>query len=297
MKLMKLKGIDVSHHQGKIDWQTVKNSGIDFAIVRVGYSNRNGKGGLNFDKRYDYNISQCNKLGIPVGVYIYCYDTTPEAATITTKALMKVVKRYRLEYPVIYDIEYDNEKLPKAVNTAIVNAAMKVIEAENYYGMVYASKDFFINHLNMADLKGTDKWEAAYSRVDTGVVNNSMWQYSSKGTVPGISGPVDLDFSYKDYPSIIRKAGLNGLAAVVEAPKPANTVNENSVPKSEPKAEPPKTNFKTVTAGKLNVRSGPGMNFESVKILTKGTTVNVIEVKGDWARINTDQWVNTKFIK
>lgn len=296
MKLMKLKGIDVSHHQGKIDWQTVKNSGIDFAIVRVGYSNRNGKGGLNFDKRYDYNISQCNKLGIPVGVYIYCYDTTPEAATITTKALMKVVKRYRLEYPVIYDIEYDNEKLPKAVNTAIVNAAMKVIEAENYYGMVYASKDFFINHLNMADLKGTDKWEAAYSRVDTGVVNNSMWQYSSKGTIPGITGSVDLDYSYKDYPSIIRKAGLNGLSTT-EAPKPANTVNSNSVPKSEPKVEPPKTNFKTVTAGKLNVRSGPGMNFESVKILTKGTTVNVIEVKGEWARINTDQWVNTKFIK
>lgn len=295
MAQLKLKGIDVSHHQGGINWQTVKNSGIDFAIVRVGYSNRNGKGGLCFDKRYDYNLKQCNKLGIPVGVYIYCYDTTPEAATITVKALMKVVKRYNIEYPVIYDIEYDNEKFSKDTNTAICKAAMKVIEDEKYYGMIYASRDFFVNHLNMSALTGSDKWEAAYRSVDDNVVCNSMWQYSSKGHVPGIVGDVDLDYSYRDYPSIIKKAGLNGFAAVEsvkEVLKQAETVTK---PNPEPRVIKP--NLKTVIANRLNVRYGPSTDSSVAKVLEKGTKVNVLKESNGWSLIGEDHWVMSKFIQ
>lgn len=278
---MKLKGIDVSHHQGKIDWQKVKNSGIDFAIVRVGHSNRNGKGGLSFDKCYEYNLQQCNKLGIPVGVYIYCYDKTPEAATITTKALMQVVKKYKLDYPVIYDIEYDNEKLSREVNTAICNAAMKVIESENYYGMIYASRDFFLNHLNMANLTSSDKWEAAYRQTDDGLVHNGIWQYTSTGRVPGINGDVDLDYSYNDYSAIIRKAGLN---------KPVNNSNAQTNSK---KTEPA---FKTVIANRLNVRFGPGTDNSVAKVLEKGTKVHVIKESNGWSLIGDNNWVMSKFL-
>lgn len=296
MQLMRLTGIDVSHHQGKIDWNQVKNSGIDFAIVRVGYSSRSGNGGLQYDKRYVYNIQQCNKLGIPVGVYIYCYDRTPAAAAITTKALIKAIKSFKLEYPVIYDIEYDNEKLSKNVNTAIVNAAMKEIENAGYYGMVYASRDFFVNHLNMSDLKTTDKWEAAYRKVDDEVVQNGMWQYSSTGRVPGINGNVDMDYSYKDYPSIIKGAGLNGfdkVESVKEVVKQAETITTpNPIPRTEVKKD-----VRTVTANKLNVRKGPGLTYEAVKILKKGDKVTVFKTQDGWANIGNSEWVSMSFIK
>lgn len=296
---MKLKGIDVSHHQGKINWEAVKASGIDFAIVRVGYSNRNGNGGLNFDKRYIYNLQQCNKLGIPVGVYIYCYDKSAYAATITTKAFIQAIKRFKIEYPVIYDIEYDNKDLSKSVNTAICKAAMKVIEAAGYYGMIYASKDFFLNHLDMSQLKTTDKWEAAYSKVDNNLVENGMWQYTSKGSVPGIVGDVDLDYSYKDYAAIIKKAGLNGFVAEndlapadkpVETPTPVTGMVVEEVKKAS-------TIKKKVIANKLNVRSGAGMNFQAVRVLVKGDTVSVEDEKNGWSKIGKNEWVASKFIK
>lgn len=307
---MKLKGIDVSHHQGTINWEEVKSSGIEFAIIRVGYSNRNGKGGLNFDKRYAYNIRECNRLGIPIGVYIYCYDRTPYAATITTKAFIKAIKGYKIEYPVIYDIEYDNKDLSKTVNTAIVNAAMKVIEDAGYYGMVYASKDFFINHLNMADLAQTDKWEAAYSSTDNGPVVNGMWQYTSKGTVPGIVGNVDLDYSYKDYPSIIKKAGLNGFfvptkrdTEVVKAESSIKeTTNAETATTATTQAPALATNVaapKSVVCNKLNVRKGPGTNYGVVRIIHKGDLVPVIKEQNGWTKISavSEEWVNNKFIK
>lgn len=302
-KHMTLKGIDVSHHQGKIDWAKVKESGIDFAIIRVGYSNRNGNGGLNFDKRYIYNLQECNRLGIPVGVYIYCYDRSASAAAITAKAFVKTIKKYKIEYPVIYDIEYDNKDLPKSINTAICKAAMKVIEDAGYYGMIYASKDFFQNHLHMSELEGTDKWEAAYRLHDDLTVNNSMWQYSSNGSVPGIVGKVDMDYSYKDYPSIIRKAGLNGFVAEKELAKP-NTIKPEPIvatPKPE-KTEPvktvaPTTVTKIVTANKLNVRKGPGMEYAALRVITKGTKVEVSIESNGWSKIGASEWVSSKFIK
>lgn len=296
---MKLKGIDVSHHQGKIDWEAVKASGIEFAIIRVGYSNRSGNGGLNYDKRWIYNIQQCNKLGIPVGVYIYCYDKSAAAASITTRAFVKAIKNYKIEYPVIYDIEYDNKDLSKYVNTSIVNAAMKEIENAGYYGMVYASRDFFLNHLNMSDLKQSDKWEAAYRSTDDNTVENGIWQYSSTGRVAGIVGNVDLDYAYKDYPMLIKNAGLNGFVAEkTETVKDSvdSTVNANTTTKTAT------TVTKTVTANKLNVRKGPGTGYPVVRIIKKGTTVKVLSdtttsINDGWAKIGENEYVSTKFIK
>lgn len=295
---MKLKGIDVSHHQGKIDWEKVKASGIDFAIVRVGYSNRNGNGGLNFDKRYIYNLQQCNKLGIPVGVYIYCYDKSANAATITAKALVKTIKKYKLEYPIIYDIEYDNANLSKSVNTAICKAAMKVIEDAGYYGMIYASKDFFLNHLYMSELKGSDKWEAAYSKVDNELVENGIWQYTSKGSVPGIVGDVDMDYSYKDYAAIIKKAGLNGFVKERETPIEATVVKPTPITGMVvEEVKQTSTIKKVVTANKLNVRSGAGMDYSVVRVIAKGDTVSVQDEKDGWAKIGNKEYVSSKFIK
>lgn len=190
----------------------------------IGYSSRSGKGGLILDNIALASLKKCNELGIPVGVFVYCYDTTPAAAEKTIRDVIAAIKPYKIEYPVAYDIEYGthdgkatgykyDKKANAANNTAIVAAALKAIEAAGYYGMIYCSRDFYLNYLEGAKLSAYDVWEAAYTSKDTAAVVNGIWQYTSTGGVPGITGNVDLDVAYKDYPAIIKTAGLNGFTA------------------------------------------------------------------------------------
>ena len=106
-----------------------------------------------------------------------------------------------------------NKKANAANNTAIVTAALKAIEAAGYYGQIYCSRDFYLNYLERGKLGAYDVWEAAYTSKDTAAVANGIWQYTSTGSVPGITGNVDLNVAYKDYPAIIKAAGLNGFTA------------------------------------------------------------------------------------
>ena len=113
-------------------------------------------------------------------------------------------------------MEYEpfNKSCGKATNTAIIKAALEVLEAAGYYAAVYCSRDFFLNYTNLAALSGFDKWEAAYTASDTAAVQNGLWQYSSKNAlkIAGFGDKLDCDVSYKDYPAIMRQAGLNGYA-------------------------------------------------------------------------------------
>ena len=113
-------------------------------------------------------------------------------------------------------MEYEpfNKSCGKATNTAIIQAALEVLEAAGYYAAVYCSRDFFLNYTNLSALSGFDKWEAAYTATDTAVVQNGLWQYSSKNAlkIAGFGNSLDCDVSYKDYPAIMRQAGLNGYA-------------------------------------------------------------------------------------
>lgn len=213
-------GIDTNHHHPVTNWNSVKNYLASknlsitpgFVMVRLGYSSTTGNGGLCLDRIALDSLKQCNALNIPVGVYVYSYDHFPAAAIKTMNEAMNILKNYTIDYPVVYDIEYEpfNRKCGKDMNTAIVMAAMNVIEKAGYYGMIYASRDFFKNYLHKDMLKSYDKWEAAYTAKDSSDVTNGIWQFSSKGVVPGITGNVDLNVSYRDYKTIIEKAGLNG---------------------------------------------------------------------------------------
>lgn len=206
---MRLVGIDVSKWQGKIDWERVKNYGIDFAMVRVG----TGTSSLNVDNTALYNITECNRLGIPVGVYYYSYSYTAEQAERLTLSVMEWIKtnKVHLQYPVAFDIEFDDchTGQSKAVNTAKCKQAMKVIESYGYYGIIYASLNFYRTYLDLTKLQACDKWIAAYRGVDDIGIPHGMWQYSSKGAIPGINGNVDKDVAYKNYTAIIKRAGLN----------------------------------------------------------------------------------------
>lgn len=223
MREMK-NGIDVSSHQGAIDWAKVKT---DFAILRAGWSWYDG--GLDVDARFIQNCQEVEENGIPWGVYVYAYDRTPEAARIAARKLAKLLEGQQLVYPVAYDFE-DNQylKFSKEDNTAICKAFLEEMESLGFYVTLYTYANFANSYLNMAELASWDFWVAAYQNPLTSWTGDwGMWQYSSTGKIEGISTNVDLNYARKDYPSIIQGAGLNGFGNPPEssAEPPEETVS------------------------------------------------------------------------
>lgn len=206
------KYIDVSTHQGTIDWEKVKAAGIDGVMIRAGY------GRNNIDKQFVRNVTECNRLGIPCGVYWFSYAYTEEMAKKEAEYCLEAVKPYKLELPVCFDFEYDSVAYAKkqgvAVNkklaTALVHAFCGVIEAAGYYVMNYANPDYLRNYFDDS-VKRYDLWLAWYSNAVKPTMDCGIWQYSSSGKVDGISGNVDMNHAYKDFAAITNRVGLNGL--------------------------------------------------------------------------------------
>ena len=206
----KVYGIDVSHHQGLIDWAAVKKAGVQFAILRAGF----GREISQKDGCFEENYVACKAAGIPVGAYWYSYATDTAAARKEAATCLKAIEGKSFEYPVWFDQEYEPgiKALTDLQRVEIVKAFCNTLEDAGYYTGLYCSRDWLKNYLISDQLKAYDVWVAAYAS-DPGSVPlpYGMWQYSSTGRIQGIAGNVDLDVAYKNYPSIIRKAGLNGL--------------------------------------------------------------------------------------
>src|SRR5690554_97820 len=155
MSGVKLKGIDVSTHQGTIDWEKVKVAGIQFAIIRAGYG-RNA-----IDAQFVRNISECNRLGIPCGVYWFSYALTAEEAAQEARYCLEAIKPYLVEYPICFDLEYDSVRYAKTQKvtigrkeaTAFAAAFLCEVEKAGYYAVNYANKDYLRSMFNMAVLK------------------------------------------------------------------------------------------------------------------------------------------------
>lgn len=218
---MATKVIDVSKYQGAIDWAKVKADGVKGAIIRCGYANRDGS--ITEDAYFKRNMEGAAAAGIPVGVYVYSYSRDEAGARKAAENVLKMVQPYKLEYPLCWD--YENAgiamTLGKAKNTAICKAALEVWEQAGYYAMLYSYKSFVNSYLYMNQLAKYDFWLAHYTSKTNYAGPYGMWQYSSKGKVAGIvknvvagvSGNVDMNHCYRDYPAIIKGAGLNGFAA------------------------------------------------------------------------------------
>ena len=202
------KGIDVSSYQGNINWSAVKASGITFAMLRV----LSGKmGGLHVDTQFNNNIKGATDNGIPVGVYRYGYAMTVQEAQREAIETVNAIKNsgYRITYPVAYDVEdsLTQGTLTKAQLTSIIKAYQGVIENHGYKFMIYSSKNWFENKLDMSQFSGEDLWLARWfldgspyhDHGYTGPGNVTLWQYSEKGTVPGIKGNVDMNVGYVRY--------------------------------------------------------------------------------------------------
>lgn len=196
------KGIDVSKYQGVIDWAKVKASGIQYAILRVGIGDNIQS---QDDVRFKENADACTKLGIPFGVYIYSYATTVAHAKSEAEHVIRLIKGYKLDYPVFYDLE-DAKTVQKCGAKAIgdmAEAFCNTIDAYGYYPAIYANKYWFTSVLTDKRFDKWDKWVAQYAAKCTYSGKYNMWQYASNGSVPGIKGNVDMNECYVDYPSII----------------------------------------------------------------------------------------------
>lgn len=198
---MKLKGIDVSHHQGAIDWNKVKSQ-IDYAILSVGYGDNITS---QDDKQFHRNAKECARLGIPFGVYIYSYAKSKTQAKSEADHVLRLLKGYKLDYPVYYDLE-DANTTGKCSNKLIADMAevfCNAIEKAGYWSGIYANTSWFTNKLTDSRFNKWVKWVAQYNSVCTYKGKHDMWQYASDGRVNGISGNVDMNYCYVDYPSLI----------------------------------------------------------------------------------------------
>lgn len=218
---MSIKGLDVSEFQGEVDWERVKAAGYKFAMLRAGY------GYNTIDKQFRRNASECNRIGLPVGVYWFCYAFSPEKAVQEADGCIDIISEYRLDYPVCYDIEQASadyiEKQGVSFTPALAKNVVKSfcdrIEAKGYYAMFYTNRNFLDTYLGTELSKRYAYWYARYADRFDGT-DCGIWQYTSTGSVPGITGNVDLDLGYTDYPSVIKKAGLNHLSASSPFPSP-----------------------------------------------------------------------------
>lgn len=229
------KGIDVSKHQGTIDWQRVKANGIDFAMIRAGY----GKYDNQKDERFEENYKNARQAGIKVGAYLYSYAKSVDDAKKEAEVFLKWISGKQFEYPVAFDVEEKAQSdKGKQFVSDIIRAFCETVEKAGCYVCIYANKYWLENYVDDDCKKKYDIWLAQWSDKATYGGNYEIWQYSSQGSIDGISGRCDFDESYKDYSQIIKGNGFNGFPKQGSEPTPKPV--PDPVPKPAEKSFPPR---------------------------------------------------------
>ena len=254
---MEIRGIDVSAWQGKIDWKTVADYGMGFAILRI------TEAGNVIDSYFEQNFSECRKYNIPVGAYKYSYAMTVAEIQSEARKVVEVLNGRKLQYPVWLDLEWNNQRSLGAEQIhKLAEAFEKIITTAGYKFGIYCNVDWYLNVI-CSHLKKYDFWIARYPSDDNGTLMERYrpdagigWQYTSKGRVPGITGNVDRDVFYKDY----------------SAEEPSDKEKLNKIPKFVGK----------VTATVLNVRTGAGTEYPNLReypILEQGNLIDVCDTR------------------
>lgn len=198
------KGIDISNHNGVINFNKVKAAGIQFAMIRSSY------GWFNEDRSFRNNVNGCESVGLPYGLYHYSYARNLSEAKIEVEGLIKLAKTCNPTYPLIIDMEdadswkRNNGNPSNDVLAQILEYECLELEKAGYYAMIYANLDWFKNRINDSRLDRFDKWLAQWADKPTYNKAFGIWQYTSDGYVDGINGRVDMNISYKDYASIVK---------------------------------------------------------------------------------------------
>lgn len=194
-------GIDVSRHNGEINWNAVKASGVDYVIIRCGYRG-SLTGALIQDQNFNKNIQGATAAGLKVGIYVFSQAVNEVEAVKEASLAVACAKGYNLTYPIFIDTESSGgraDKIDKTTRTAVVNAFCQTVANSGYKAGIYASKTWFEDRLNMSAVGNYRIWLAQYAAAPTYKGRYDMWQYSSKGKISGINGNVDLNLSYTGY--------------------------------------------------------------------------------------------------
>lgn len=218
-----LNGIDLSHHNGTINWTKV--SDVEFVLIRAGY----GRLAKQKDTKFEENYKGAKSAGLHIGAYWYSYAQNTAEALLEAKAFLEVIKDKKFDMPIYFDIEETSQvKLGKSICSAIVRTFCGELEKAGYFAGVYSFNSFFETNLDDDIRKRYATWIARTPTNDDGktVVKPSydcgIHQYSFKGKISGIYGNVDLDTCYVSYPDIIRQKGLNGYGTYQVTSKKAN---------------------------------------------------------------------------
>lgn len=243
---MKIKGIDVSRHQGNIDFNKVKNAGIDFVIIRAGY----GRDISQKDKLFEQNYKRAKTAGLKVGAYWYSYATSVDDVKQEAKACLQAIKGKTFEYPIYFDLEeQDQFAKGKAFCDSLVKAFCTELEKAGYWAGLYISRSPLQTHISSDVAKRYALWIAEYGSKCNYSGSYAIWQYSSKGKVAGVSGNVDCDYCYIDYPTAIKKAGKNGFKKSTAVKATVLKPVAKTKPKTKPKATAKKETVYTVKKG------------------------------------------------
>lgn len=196
-----VQGIDVSKYQGSIDWKQVKASGVEYVIIRCAYRGYE-TGKIVEDPLFRQNLNGAKAAGLRVGIYFFSQAVSEQEAVEEASACLKLLNGASLNYPIYFDTEFSGgypngraDKLSKADRTAIAVAFCETVRNSGYKAGVYASENFFANQLSYATVSRYSIWNAHYGVSSSGIPCD-MWQYTSKGAVPGIKGNVDMNLSY-----------------------------------------------------------------------------------------------------
>ena len=200
-EVVSYKGIDVSRHQGTIDWNMVAQDGVEFAFIRVGYRGY-GSGKMMEDEFFEENIKGALQAGIKVGVYFYSQAVSREEVLEEAQFVLDKIAPYKIECPVVFDVERvsEGEGRMNAISmedrTAFTALFCQTIENAGYRPMIYHNTEMGVMMLGLSDLEAYDKWFAAYSDLFYYPYDYKVWQYSQSGRVQGIQGDVDLNISF-----------------------------------------------------------------------------------------------------
>ncbi len=196
-----VRGIDVSKWNGNINWQAVKNSGIEYVIIRCGYRG-SSQGMLIEDPKYQSNIKGAIEAGLKVGVYFFTQAISEAEAVEEASMVLEQVKNYQITYPIFLDVEASGGRadgIDKDTRTAVCKAFCQTIQSAGYTAGIYANKTWLETKMDGGVLSAYKIWLAQYAATPTYGGRYDMWQYQATGKVSGISGDVDMNWSYLGY--------------------------------------------------------------------------------------------------
>jgi len=328
------KGIDVSYWNSEktpIDWEKVKASGIDYAILRCGYGNNLKK---YDDSTFAYNSSECERLGIPYGVYIYSYADSVSDAKSEANHVLRLITKRKIDYPVYYDLE-DKTLTQNMSNSEIVECAKvfcERIEDHGYVAGIYANLNWWNNILKSSKLDKYEKWVAQYNYKCDYKKQYRIWQSTSEGTIDGIAtkGKVDVNFEldlddnkyaaagkfpplkkgwhttktgrkYYIGSSGKRVTGYQKIGSYYYFLNSYGMMSTGTIKNNDRQyvlaSNGRSALYSAKTKDVLNYRSGPGTSYKVKGTYKKGKTLYIVREKNGWGKTTSGYWVKLKYTK